>query len=315
MLCCATILASYAGALPARAVLVPVAREAVDFDIPAQDLGSALNLLARQANIRIAFPVEIVARHESPALKGRMTPAEAARRLVKPLNLKVVESANGSIMVLGDTADAQQQPGKGTITGRIIDPATREYLRDAIVEVTMANGDRRTVTTADDGEYNLVDAAAGPTEITVRYTGYADQSASVQVADGQTVQQDFALQRSDETTLPKTNDILVVGVRDGDARAIMSQRQSMDIKNSLSAESYGDIADGNPGEFIKYMPGVDTDADGDGDGTVRNVSLRGMPSDYTAVTLNGISLAGVDAMTGAEGTAVGHPPVSETIGM
>ena len=289
--------------MPARAALAPAVQRSVDFDIPAQQLGNALNLLARQADVRIAFPVEVVAQHQSVALKGRMTPAEAARRLVAPLHLRVVEAANGSIMVLGDEAGAREQPrGEGTITGRIIDPATNEYLRDAIVEVTMADGSRRTVTTADDGEYRLVDAAAGPAEITARYTGYADQSASVQVADGQTVQQDFALRHGDDIELPKGNDILVVGVRDGDARAIMSQRQSMDIKNSLSAESYGDIADGNPGEFIKYMPGVDTDADGDGDGTVRNVSLRGMPSAYTAVTLNGVSLAGVDAMTGAAGS-------------
>ena len=286
--------------MPASATAAPVAQEEADFDIPAQDLGAALNLLARQANIRIAFPVEMVAHHRSVALKGRMAPIDAVRRLVAPLPLKVVQSTSGAIMVLGDAKGRQH--GKGTITGRIIDPATKEYLRDAIVEVTMANGDRRTVTTAEDGEYRLVDAAAGPAEITVRYTGYADQSANVDVAEGRTVHQDFALQHSDQTGLPKANDIVVVGVRDGDARAIMSQRQSMDIKDSLSAESYGDIADGNPGEFIKYMPGVDTDADGDGDGTVRNINLRGMPSDYTAVTLNGVSLAGVDAMTGAAGS-------------
>ena len=45
------------------------------------------------------------------------------------------------------------------------------------------------------------------------------------------------------------------------------------------------------------MPGVDTDSTGDG--TVRTVGLRGMPPAYTAITLNGVSMAAADANTGA----------------
>jgi iron complex outermembrane recepter protein len=77
----------------------------------------------------------------------------------------------------------------------------------------------------------------------------------------------------------------------------MSQRQSLDIKNSLSSESFGDISEGNVGEFIKYMPGVDTE--GEGDDTVRYVRLRGLPPEYTAITVNGVSLAAADANAGS----------------
>src|SRR3546814_12823534 len=70
----------------------------------------------------------------------------------------------------------------------------------------------------------------------------------------------------------------------------------MDIKNILSVESYGDISDGNPAEFLQYMPGVDTDGAGD---SVTNVQLRGLPSSMTGVTLDGDSLPGANASGGA----------------
>ena len=92
----------------------------------------------------------------------------------------------------------------------------------------------------------------------------------------------------------------VVGVREGDARAIMEQRAAMNITNTLSADSFGEIGDGNPGEFLKYMPGVDFDVVADD--APRNISLRGLPAKYTGVTLNGVSLPGIDANSSSSRT-------------
>lgn len=289
--------------LAALAVSTTAQAQALRFDIPAQPAVKAIPELARQAQIQIVASARDLNGVRTPAVKGRMDAREALRRLIAGTMLEVA-SDDGQIVTLRSRRGGQGERavGKGVIAGRILDPATGEYLRDAIIDVVAANGERQTIASSEGGEYRLVDVPAGAAQITVRYTGYADQKADVQVGSGQTAQRDFSLTRRGEETAAKDSDIVVVGVLEGDARAIMSQRQSMDIKNSLSAESYGDIADGNPGEFIKYMPGVDTDADGDGDGTVRNINLRGMPSEYTAVTLNGVSLAGVDAMTGAAGS-------------
>lgn len=281
-------------------ISVPAAAADHSFDIPAQALSSALTVWARQANVQVFFPTAWIRGRRSPAVKAVMSRQEALARLIAGSGLRVA-SDDGRTVVLAGQATAQQV-SQGTITGQVLDPATGEYLRDAIVELVAENGDRRTVTSNESGEYRLIDVPAGTAQIVVRYTGYAPQSASVRVSGGQAVRQDFALGHFGEAEPASGNEIVVVGVLEGDARAIMSQRQSMDIKNSLSAESYGDIADGNPGEFIKFMPGVDTDAGGDGDGTVRNVQLRGLPAAYTGVTLNGVSLAGVDAFAGAEGS-------------
>lgn len=293
-----------AAALLSSCALVSTPAAAADrsFDIPAQSLSSALTVWARQANVQVFFPSTEIRGRRSPALKGTMARQEALARLISGSGLRVASDDGRTVVLAGQAAAAQQASAKGTITGEVLDPATGEYLRDAIVELVAEDGNRRTVTSGEGGEYRLIDVPAGTVEIVVHYTGYAPQSASVRVSAGQTIRQDFALGHGGAAETPAGAEIVVVGVLEGDARAIMNQRQSMDIKNSLSAESYGDIADGNPGEFIKFMPGVDTDAGGDGDGTVRNVQLRGLPAAYTGVTLNGVSLAGVDASAGADGS-------------
>ena len=56
-----------------------VEQRSVEFDIPAQDLGSALNELARQAGITIAFPVETVSGRAAPAVRGRFIVATTWR--------------------------------------------------------------------------------------------------------------------------------------------------------------------------------------------------------------------------------------------
>ncbi|RZI98646.1 MAG: hypothetical protein EON90_12650 [Brevundimonas sp.] len=187
----------------------------------------------------------------------------------------------------------------GRITGTVLDPATGEYLRNASVHVVAADGTRRVIASEDGGVYRLTGIAAGRAEVTVSFTGYPDATAAVNVAPGVEATLNFQLLRpragADTVDL---GDVVATGSRDGDARAIMSQRQSMNITNSLSSESFGDISEGNPGEFIKFMPGVDTDSTGDG--TVRTVQLRGLPPEYTSVTINGVNLAAADGNTGAD---------------
>ena len=191
--------------------------------------------------------------------------------------------------------------GEGAVGGTVIDPATGEYLRNAIIHVTTATG-RRTVRSGARGEYRIGGLPAGPVEIVVSFTGYAEAGASLELGAGESRREDFELYSTAAGERPDTtlDRMVVTGVRQGDARAIMEQRASMNITNSLSAESYGEISEGNPGEFMKFMPGVDTDSSGDG--TVRNVQLRGLPPAYTQVMVNGVNLAAADVNTGAGGS-------------
>lgn len=291
--CMASVAALVAGASPASA---QQAEARHDFNVPAQPLASALVEVSRQGDVVITAQAQLTRGRTSRAVRGTYTPREVLRLLLADTGLGFQVSANGAYVIVQDNRPAARV-GSGTIVGQVIDPATGDYKRDAIIQIVGANGERQTITSGEGGTYRATGVAAGQAEVTVRFTGYADQSRTVDVASGGTVRQDFALVAPGESSAHA--EIVVTGVREGDARAIMSQRQSMNITNSLSSESFGEVSEGNIGEFLKFMPGVATDNQGGADDTVRYVRLRGLPPEYTSVTINGISVAGADANAGS----------------
>jgi len=74
----------------------------------------------------------------------------------------------------------------------------------------------------------------------------------------------------------------------------------MNITNSVASDVFGDMAEGNIGDFLRNLPGIDLELT---QGEVRNVRLRGLGSEYNAVTIDGVSLASADANRGAAGDA------------
>lgn len=76
----------------------------VSISIPAQGLGPALNELARQANLQLSFPAELVAGKTAPAVSGQLTPRQALDRMLSGSGLEA--SVEGS-SVLVKKAPAQ----------------------------------------------------------------------------------------------------------------------------------------------------------------------------------------------------------------
>src|SRR5205085_1992132 len=85
---------------------------------------------------------------------------------------------------------ALAQAGTGAITGRVFNPATGEYIRNADVRI---EGTQQVAHTEDGGYYQLHNAPAGSVKITATYTGHESVTAQVKVAPGSTVTQDFEL--------------------------------------------------------------------------------------------------------------------------
>jgi hypothetical protein len=176
---------------------------------------------------------------------------------------------------------------EGTITGRIFSPASGEYLRNAQIRVD-ATG--QVTTSEDGGTYRLSPVAAGPVTLIVTYTGFRPITTTVQVPAEGTVTRDFelisTLQAPASGTAGPTQlaAFTVSTEREGNAKAIMDQRNSMNITNSVASDVFGDVAEGNVGEFLKHMPGVELDLT---QGEVRTIRLRGLDSEYTQVTLDG----------------------------
>ncbi len=193
-----------------------------------------------------------------------------------------------------------QNSATGVITGRIFNPATGEYVRNAQVSI---EGTTRSVASEGGGTYLLPDVPPGPVNVRVTYTGYTTATAAVSVTAGGTTTRDFELTSSVEKSeggVLKLATFKVSSDREGNAKAIMEQRNSMDITNSVASDVFGDVAEGNVGEFLKHMPGIELDLT---QGEVRTIRLRGLDSEYTQVTLDGISLGSADANQGASGNA------------
>jgi TonB-dependent receptor len=193
--------------------------------------------------------------------------------------------------VAGTSAQVQ---GPGTVQGRIFNPATGEYVRNAVIRTDGGT----TAVSGSGGEYRLFPVGPGTATLSVTYTGYQTVSAQVTVAPGATVARDFELVST--LAAPGTGEavkldaFVVASQREGAAKAIMDQRNSMNVTNTVASDSFGDNAEGNVGEFLKHLPGVELETFF---GEVRTVRLGGLPSDYTAVTMDGMPLASVDAGT------------------
>lgn len=221
-----------------------------------------------------------------------------------PMKRKSLLSSLGGWLALavapfaGAASGSDAGADRGTIAGRIFNPATGEYVRHA--EVRVVGGP--SVSSGDEGLYLLSGVAAGEATVVVSFTGLRTETATVRVAPGATVTHDFDLVSAQQAVASdgtvKLEAFVVSSQREGNARAIMEQRNSMNITNSLSSDVFGTVAEGNVGEFLKHLPGVDFDSL---DGTVRYVSLRGMGTEYAGVQVDGMSFASANAEGSSRG--------------
>ena len=153
------------------------------------------------------------------------------------------------------------QPGTGTIQGRVFNPATKEYVNNAEVRL---EGTNKATFSEQDGSFQLVGVPAGPANLVVNYTGYSPIKESFTVTAGQTAVREINLTSTATGKVTKGKDgiqvmeaFTVSNAREGNSKAIAAQRKDMNIITSVSSDVFGEVMDGNVGEFLKYLPGVD----------------------------------------------------------
>ena len=188
------------------------------------------------------------------------------------------------------SAQTPAAAGTGTITGRVQNIGNARYLNNAIISIV---GTARETATNSFGEYRLTDVPAGEVKLTATYEGLDPQTTTVTVAAGQSAQYDFNLTSAerygDDKGVIKLDTFTVQSNREyeGNALARNEQRNSGNIKVVVASDAFGDINEGNPGEFLKYLPGITVD---DVAADVRTVSVRGFPSNFTNVYWDGMRL-------------------------
>jgi iron complex outermembrane receptor protein len=202
--------------------------------------------------------------------------------------------AFGWLSFFAATLAASAQPiGTGTVQGRVFNPATGEYVRNAEIRVA---GTERVTYSEEGGSYVLNNVPAGTATVSVSFSGYQTASAPVVVTSGATATRDFELvstlaRGSGEEAL-KMGAFIVSTEREGNAKAIMEQRRNMNISTSVAADSFGETNEGNVGEFLKFLPGVDIEYV---DGVSRGPRLGGLDQQYVGVTMDGAGVASADA--------------------
>lgn len=181
---------------------------------------------------------------------------------------------------------AQGEAALGTISGRVSNAATGVYLSNA--EVTIEGLDRRT-TTAQGGTFVFNNVPAGDYNVSVSYTGLDTLSLPAAVLAGESALLVFELKsKAYEGEVVALGQFTVTSAREGNAKAIADQKVALNVKNVIAADAFGDVAEGNVGEFLKLLEGITVDYV---DADVRAIRVRGLPPKYAAYTLDGHPVA------------------------
>ncbi|HVU35840.1 MAG TPA: TonB-dependent receptor [Opitutaceae bacterium] len=197
--------------------------------------------------------------------------------------------ALAAIVCLASAALAQPT-ATGNIQGRVLNASTGNYLNNARVTV---EGTNLETFTNQYGEYRLFGVPAGTAKLDVFYTGQPQQTATVTVTSGHTTTSDVTFGSEANPSggkIVQLDQFVVASQKDTDQKsiAINEQRFAPNIKAVVSTDQFGDVPEGNIGEFVKFLPGVAVDyvaAD------VRNIMLRGISPQYTAVTSDNLPMA------------------------
>lgn len=205
---------------------------------------------------------------------------------MKPENLplrlgRALVAIAGALLAVGI---AFAQSATGTIEGRVLNATNGQYVKNARVIV---EGTRLETLTGEFGEYQLRDVPAGSATVRAIYSTLQPESHTLNVIAGNIAERNFTLGATvKEGEAIKLDQFVVASSRETNAEAIATneQRYAANIKSVMSSDAFGDVLEGNVGEFVKYLPGVTVDyvaAD------VRTISVGGFAPNFTGVSIDG----------------------------
>ncbi|PTY00336.1 TonB-dependent receptor [Opitutus sp. ER46] len=181
-----------------------------------------------------------------------------------------------------------QTAATGVITGRVQNVDTGSYLNNARVRVI---GTTREALTNEFGEFRISGVPAGEAKISVFYTGLTATEQTVTVPAGGSATVDVTMTADEANKVVKLSEFVVQSQREMSAAAIAinEQRFAAARKDVVSTDAFGEINQGNIGEFVKFLPGISLDVK-DGN-TPSGIMVRGFDPNYTNVTMDGGQLA------------------------
>ncbi|HEU5080765.1 MAG TPA: TonB-dependent receptor plug domain-containing protein [Opitutaceae bacterium] len=199
-----------------------------------------------------------------------------------------------------------QAGATGTIRGRVMNAKNGLYLSAAVITV---EGTNLTAQTDNYGNFSIIDVPAGDVKINATFAGQKPVALVVTVPPHDTANVDITF--NGDSVQRNANGAIVLDpftvaadrYKTAQEIAIQQERSSVTIKNVVAADAFGDIPDGNIGEFVKYIPGVQIDYGNNNtglnaaDNNATQVSVRGFGPEFTSITVDGVPLTNASPAT------------------
>ncbi len=168
----------------------------------------------------------------------------------------------------------------GSIQGSLLNNSQTSFVEGAeikIKELAQSTVSRR------DGSFRFANLADGDYTLVVKYLGVPTTEVPISVKGSQVVQQKITLPKADK----ELDQVIVYGLREGQASAINQQRVADTLKSIVSADAIGQFPDHNAAEALQRLPGLSIERD---QGEGRFVGIRGIDPNLNNVTINGVNV-------------------------
>ncbi|HWZ59948.1 MAG TPA: TonB-dependent receptor [Gemmatimonadaceae bacterium] len=189
----------------------------------------------------------------------------------------------GAVMAAALALPLRAQGTGGTISGRVAD-STGKPLLGAVVRVLSTRLGARV---DDNGAYSIADVPAGRVSIAAALPGFGTDTASVTVAEGQTVRHNFVLRVGTHTL--KTVQVLSPRLAETKAAALDSMKNADNLKYVESGDDIRSLPSLNAAEAAERIPGVTTERD---EGEGKFIQIRGTEPKLQNVTIDGTHIPG-----------------------
>lgn len=166
---------------------------------------------------------------------------------------------------------------RNTVNGVVMDAETGEKLPGAGIKI---RNSVKGTTTDLDGGFILTNIHDDQVVLDVSYIGYESASIDCDFSTNPTL--DITIRLNPVST--KLDQVEVKSSAEGQVKAMLDQKNAVNIKNVVSSEQIEQFPDMNAAEVIQRIPGITLQRD---QGEGRYVQLRGTPPELTNFSING----------------------------
>lgn len=163
-----------------------------------------------------------------------------------------------------------------TISGKVYDEDTGELLPGATIQLLDSPENAATITDLN-GRFSLKEQVISGQKLRITFIGYQTYEYELGTATTN-------LKIQLKPTRQEIEEVEITAYTEGQTKALLEQKNAVNIKNVVSSEQIEEFPDMNAAETLQRIPGITLQRD---KGEGRYVQLRGTPPEYTNFNING----------------------------